>query len=69
MLTKTKRQQIWIAVRSERGLLTDVALFSSRRAAEVRECRWRKAANRDYDESAVFCRSIRLPKAVRGAGF
>jgi hypothetical protein len=57
---KENRQTIWIAVRSQRGFPTDVALFETEHAAQVRERRWRKVANPDYDESAVFRRKIRF---------
>jgi hypothetical protein len=47
---------VWIAVRSQRGFITDAELFLSRDAAEACESEWREVANPDYDESAVIFR-------------
>jgi hypothetical protein len=49
---------IWIAVRCERGFITNAEVFLSRQAAEGCEAQWRSAANPDYDESAVFYRKL-----------
>jgi hypothetical protein len=57
---KTKLRTVWVAVRSERGFLTDAAIFETRHAAVVRERRWRKVANPDYDESVIFSRTIKF---------
>jgi hypothetical protein len=53
---------VWIAVRSQRGFLTDAAVFGSQHPAEVRERRWRKIANPDYDESTVFERRVQISR-------
>jgi hypothetical protein len=57
---KSKNKVIWVAARSERGFIADAALFETEHAAQVRERRWRKVANPDYDESAVFRCKIRF---------
>jgi len=57
---KSKTDKIWIAIRSQRGFITDAALFETKHAAQIRERRWRAGANRDYDESVVLQRSVRL---------
>jgi hypothetical protein len=51
---KPKTNTVWIAIRSQRGFITDGAVFETEHAAQVREKRWRSSANRDYDESAVL---------------
>ena len=55
-----KPKNAWIAVRSQRGFITDAAIFETEHAAGVREQRWRKTANPDYDESVVIRRTIRF---------
>ncbi len=57
---KLKSNTVWIAVRSERGFITDAVIFETEHAAKAREWRWRKCANPDYDESAVLQRTIKL---------
>jgi hypothetical protein len=57
---KTKRQTIWIAACSWRGFITDVAIFETQLAAKIRERRWRAMSNPDYDESAVFRRTLKF---------
>ena len=57
---KSKTNTIWIAIRSQRGFITDAATFESEHAAQVRERRWRAGANRDYDDSVVLRRSVRI---------
>jgi hypothetical protein len=57
---KLRTNVVWIAVRSQRGFITDAAVFESEHAAQLRERRWRKMANPDYDESAVLRRTVRF---------
>jgi hypothetical protein len=58
-----KTKPIWIAIRSQRGFITDAAVFETENAAALRERRWRKTANVDYDETAIFQRKVRLRPA------
>ena len=60
---KHETKAIWIAVRSQRGFITDATVFKTQHAAAVRERRWRKTANPDYDETAVFRCNVRLRHA------
>jgi hypothetical protein len=57
---KPKKNTVWIAIRSQRGFITDAAVFESEHAAQVRERRWRNSANRDYDESVVLRRTVKF---------
>lgn len=45
---------VWIAVRSQRGLITDAEVFRSLDSATERERHWRESLNPDYDETAVI---------------
>jgi hypothetical protein len=53
-LMKTTRKKLWIAVRSQRGLITDAEIHLTRKAAAARERLWKESLNRDYDETAVI---------------
>ncbi len=57
---KPKTNTVWIAIRSQRGFITDAAVFESEHGAQLRERQWRKSANPDYDESAVLQRTVKL---------
>ena len=65
---KTTHKLIWIAVRVERGFVTEALPFLTKRAAERRESRWRAVANPDYDETAVFARRIMSGDVVQALG-
>ena len=57
---KPKTNMVWLAIRSQRGFITDAAVFESEHAAQVRERRWRSSANPDYDESVVLPRTVKF---------
>jgi len=62
---KPKTNTVWVAIRSQRGFITDAAVFETEHAAQVREKRWRSSANRDYDESVVLQRTVRFRLACQ----
>ena len=60
---KRKLGQLWVAVRVERGFITEAIIFESVRVAKQQEGKWRDRMNPDYDETAV----IRAPLIRRRA--
>ena len=62
---KTRVKKLWIAVRSQRGLITDAEIHLTRKAATECERQWKQSLNRDYDETAVI--AGKLPRYVVGA--
>lgn len=62
--TSTAKHSLWIAVRVERGYITEAKAFESQSRARRIEAKWRAVANPDYDESAVL--KTRLPTESRG---
>ena len=44
---------IWVAVKVERGYVSEARLFESLDAAQRTEKRWRARLNPDYDEAAI----------------
>ena len=48
------KQQIWVAVRVERGFPVEVKGFRNRASAELEEQVWRSKMNPDYDETEVL---------------
>lgn len=55
---KTEEKKVWIAVRSQRGLITDAEIHLTRKAATERERQWNQSLNRDYDETAVIAAEL-----------
>ncbi len=47
-------KKVWVAIRVERGFITEARVFRSLTPAERIEQKWRAKANPDYDESAVL---------------
>src|SRR6266498_782371 len=60
--TKTKQtnccEQVWVAVKVERGFISDAKVFESLSAAMRTERKWRARLNPDYDEAAVVSRRL-----------
>jgi hypothetical protein len=48
------KDNLWIAVKVERGFPTKVKAFYTETAALKQERIWRKQMNLDYDETGVF---------------
>jgi hypothetical protein len=44
---------IWVAVRVQRGFVTEICAFDDEKAARRRESSWRRCMNPDYDETEV----------------
>jgi len=57
---------IWVAVRVQRGFVSDIHAFGDERAARQREASWRRRMNPDYDETAVSHVHVSAP-THRGA--
>lgn len=53
---------VWVAVKVERGFVSEVRLFESAKKAQRIERRWRRSLNPDYDETGVL--PARVPAAV-----
>ena len=66
--TKPKKRggQVWVAVKVERGFISEARVFESLAAANRIEQHWRASLNPDYDEAAVVksqfipCRANKL---------
>lgn len=52
MLRKDSRN-IWVAVRVQRGFVSDVRAYDSEKPARRQERSWRRRLNPDYDETFV----------------
>ena len=52
-MAKPSRQRIWVAVRVQRGFISEVKAFKEREVALRQERYWRRDMNFDYDETAV----------------
>ena len=53
-MAEEKDQQIWVAVRIERGFPVEAKGYHNRELAEEQEFLWRKTMNPDYDETEVL---------------
>lgn len=56
--TRNDHKQFWVAVRVERGYVSEARVFESESAAKQAERRWRNRFNPDYDETAVISSSF-----------
>ena len=52
-MRNTKDETIWVAVRVQRGFVSDVRAYRNERSARQRESSWRRQMNPDYDETSV----------------
>ena len=48
-------QKVWVAVRVQRGFITEIKAYRGQKAARQTERRWRKKMNPDYDETGLSC--------------
>jgi hypothetical protein len=63
-MTVTNENNLWIAVRIQRGFVTQVKAYIDEGPARRQEKRWRRIMNPDYDETAVSrVRIIKSKKA------
>lgn len=59
-------KDLWVAVKVERGFISEAKVFESEQAAGQTERKWRARLNPDYDEAAVLmsrlipCRASKL---------
>lgn len=58
------RKELWVAVKVERGFISEAKVFESEQAARQAERKWRARLNPDYDEAAVL-KSRLIPCRVR----
>jgi hypothetical protein len=54
IMARENNQQVWIAVRIERGFPVEARGYRNRESAEKQEQIWRKGINLDYDETGVL---------------
>lgn len=52
-MIKAKGQRVWVAVRVERGFVSDIRVFREKESAFRQERYWRRRMNPDYDETGV----------------
>jgi hypothetical protein len=52
-MEKTNDKGMWVAVRVQRGFISDILAFRDKRSACQKEASWRRIMNPDYDETAV----------------
>lgn len=63
---KSDHKRFWVAVRVERGYVSEAKVFESVNAAKQTERRWRNRFNPDYDETAVISGSF-VPSRKRNS--
>jgi len=54
IMAKEINQQVWVAVRIERGFPVEAKGYRNKESAEKQEQIWRKDINLDYDETGVL---------------
>lgn len=64
---RTKDLKVWVAVRVERGFVSEVKAFQERKPALKQEKSWRRQMNPDYDETGVAKVSVRARRVTAGA--
>ncbi len=52
-MNKARARRIWIAVRIQRGFVSDIRAFEEKECALRQERSWRRGMNPDYDETGV----------------
>jgi hypothetical protein len=63
-----EEEKIWVAVRVERGFVTDVRAYRDPVPARRTERRWRRQMNPDYDETGLACVVVRTGRRTRRRG-
>ncbi len=57
-MRNARDNRIWVAVRVQRGFVSDVRAYGDEKYARQQENLWRRRMNLDYDETCVS--SVRL---------
>ena len=52
-MARTRGERIWVAVRVERGFVTEIKAFGAKEPALKQERCWRRKMNPDYDETGI----------------
>ena len=68
-MTKARGQRIWVAIRVQRGFISDIRAFREKGLAFREERSWRRLMNPDYDETGVaevYINTARMPSRSRG---
>ena len=53
-MVNVHKSGIWVAVRVQRGFITEVKAFIEEKPARRQELSWRREMNPDYDETEVM---------------
>jgi hypothetical protein len=61
------RHRIWVAVRVQRGFVTDIRAYRDPAPARRTERRWRQMMNPDYDETGLACVAVDAGRRTRKA--
>jgi len=64
---RKQSQELWVAVKVERGFICAAKVFESEQAAKQTELKWRARLNPDYDEAAVVKTRL-IPSSTYCAG-
>jgi hypothetical protein len=56
-------KRVWVAVRIQRGFVSDIRAFEEKEFAFRQERRWRRGMNPDYDETGIARVKIITAKA------
>jgi hypothetical protein len=55
LMNSDDKQKVWVAVRVQRGFITDVRAYRDPASARRTERGWRRRMNPDYDETTLSC--------------
>ncbi len=61
-MNRANGQKIWVAVRVERGFVSDIRAFREKESALRQERSWRRRMNPDYDETGLAEVRVRIAK-------
>lgn len=65
-MSERKDKTIWVAVRVQRGFVSDIRAYESERSARHQESSWRRQMNPDYDETCVSNVRVIVQQSRRG---
>jgi len=71
-MSARNNQQIWVAVRVQRGFVTEIKAYADQAVARRIERSWRRQMNPDYDEtglSVVVVNRRRSHAVLKSSGF
>ena len=66
-MTSMLNERIWVAVRVQRGFVSDIRAYRDEEAARRCERLWRRRMNPDYDETGVSAVRVKPQKSRRDA--